>query len=334
MPQVLSKVHTTEEMVEVWNRDNPHDVFLRDSALGGKMPEWYDLDKWLLRVDDNNKIIARIGWGDRGSHYVLGGLYAIKNYPNGEGEVPKNNSRELIEARESLIVGKPKIASFMAKRGNNASWKEHNKKKKFPKGGWVFNPIEVEGIPKDVLETWAERYDDAWAVRKEMDWEDFAKAIFDDDENRWFNVLKKDNTVRKWFPDSSWSEIKIKDSEKGVGYANVGFQALIRPHYINRGKERNLPYRTDQISTWAELILEKNLPVKMAYWAYTSPLRERVFFFSIMDASEPIYGTQYNVDFDNITMFNSIDTKTPADARRKHSEQFVDIWGNGIERQG
>ena len=55
MVKVLPAIFSYENMKSKWNQDNPDNPYSRRDELQQGI---YSLDKWLIRVDDNNKTIA------------------------------------------------------------------------------------------------------------------------------------------------------------------------------------------------------------------------------------------------------------------------------------
>ena len=151
MPKVLDTTFSFEEMKKRWNADNPSEPYVRS----GIVPSWYDLDTWIIRVDDNGKTISTTGWSDKGDYLVVGGTQSIKNSPRG-------HMSDLVPYRAKLIPNKPLLATFT----NAPRWIEANEKT-----GWEITNIEpnlLNSIPKDIIEKvkdYAEKNNKAWGIK-------------------------------------------------------------------------------------------------------------------------------------------------------------------------
>ena len=113
MPRVLNQIFSFEEMKKKWNEDNPNEPYLRPSV-----PAWYDLQKWIIRVDDNDKVISTTGWSEHPEHVVVGGTKSIVDSPRG-------HMSDLVPYRERVMpTNKPQVATFgpFLKTGSAANW--------------------------------------------------------------------------------------------------------------------------------------------------------------------------------------------------------------------
>ena len=185
MPKVLPAVFSYEDMKRKWSQDNPdEEPYTRRSELESGR---YALDKWVIRVDDEGKTIATIGWKEHPSHTVVGGLLATK-----EGSEIGNNTRALTEAREpQLNQSKPLVAAFGHREGDNTRWIQNAKDNL-----WTFpdddNWEQVKTLlPESVLNDWLSQYPEIMAIRSISGKGELAKCIYlDDPIPEWFNVLK------------------------------------------------------------------------------------------------------------------------------------------------
>lgn len=109
MPRVLNQVFSFEEMKKRWNGDNPNEPYVRPTV-----PFWYDLNNWIIRVDDKDKTISTTGWNDNGEYLVVGGTKSISNSPTG-------HMSDLFPYREKMMPSKPQIATFGPFRGGDGS---------------------------------------------------------------------------------------------------------------------------------------------------------------------------------------------------------------------
>lgn len=185
MVKVLPAIFSYEDMKKRFAQDNPDDPYTRRKDLESGI---YELDSWIIRVDDNDKAISTVGWKEHPSHTVLGGMYATEY-----GESLGGNSKALQDAREpQLNQSKPLVASFKHRRGNNARWIANAKK-----NGWSFPDSEnweqmSSLLPKDVLNAWLSKYPQTMAIRSIRDEGQMAKCVYlDDPMPKWFNLLKR-----------------------------------------------------------------------------------------------------------------------------------------------
>jgi len=92
MPKVLPAIYSYEDMKAKWLQDNPDEPYTRRSDLETGR---YALDKWLIRVDDEGKTLAVIGWKEHPKHTVTGGLLATAR-----GREIGGNTAALVAARK------------------------------------------------------------------------------------------------------------------------------------------------------------------------------------------------------------------------------------------
>tara|TARA_R110001592_G_scaffold142657_1_gene364827 strand:- start:124 stop:1368 length:1245 start_codon:yes stop_codon:yes gene_type:complete len=277
LPKVISAVYSYEDMKEKWNQDNPDNPYSRRDELQQGI---YSLDKWLIRVDDNNKTIATIGWKEYPSHTVVGGLLAANRAnpkrPEFEQGLGKNE-RALQSAREpQLNQSKPLIAAFGAREGSPEAWIQRGRDR-----GWVFSQDEEfnqikSSIPESVTNEWNGAYPNGnWAIRPITDAESLSKWVFIDDPTpSWFDMLKSKQggwrDILKVMPPSppfvdygSYPEADnthVNDTPQIYYMGNIA--VIVRGHYLNRVKgggsghgtrDRN----TDELLNWVECVKGK-----------------------------------------------------------------------------
>ena len=81
MPKVLPSIFSYESMKAKWDEDNPDEPYNRQSDLiAGR----YALDQWIVRVDDEGKVIAATGWKEHPTHTAVGGTKAVEGAPSGQ----------------------------------------------------------------------------------------------------------------------------------------------------------------------------------------------------------------------------------------------------------
>ena len=156
MVKVLPAIFSYEEMKSRFNEDNPSEPYTRRKDLESGI---YELDKWLIRVDENDKAISTVGWKEHPSHTVLGGMYATA-----KGRDMGGNSKALQNAREpQLNQSKPLVAAFGHRDGDNARWI-----------------------------AWLSKYPERMAIRSIRGEGEMAKCVYlDDPMPKWFNLLKR-----------------------------------------------------------------------------------------------------------------------------------------------
>ena len=277
MPKVLPAIFSYEDMKSRFAEDNPDDPYTRRADLESGI---YELDKWLIRVDDDNKAISTVGFKEHPSHTVVGGMYATEY-----GESLGGNSRALQDAREpQLNQSKPLVAAFGHRRGDNARWIANAKK-----NGWSFPDSPnweqmSQLLPQDVLNSWLSKYPERMAIRSIRGEGEFAKCVYlDDPTPSWFNVLKSEK--RGWrdiikvlppsppfmdypnYPEADNSHVNFPPQI----YFMDDVAVIVRSHYLMRvngtlhgTRDRN----TDEIERWIECV--KDYPVGK-YYMYRSP---------------------------------------------------------------
>lgn len=186
MTKVLPAIFSYEDMKRRWSQDNPNEKpYTRRSDLESGI---YELDKWIIRVNDEGKTISTVGWKEHLSHIVVGGMLATT-----EGKKIGQNNRVLNDAREpQLNQSKPLVAAFGIRDGDNARWIAKAKQ-----NGWKFpDDPEFEQVktllPDNVLNAWLARYPKTMAIRSIRGEGEMAKCVYlDDPMPQWFSLLKK-----------------------------------------------------------------------------------------------------------------------------------------------
>lgn len=292
LPKVISAVYSYEDMKEKWNQDNPDNPYARRDELQQGI---YSLDKWLIRVDDDNRTIATIGWKEYPSHTVVGGLLAThranKKRPEYEGDHLSKNERALQSAREpQLNQSKPLIAAFGAKEGSTEEWIQRGRDR-----GWVFsqdkefNQIK-SSIPESVTNEWNGAYPNGnWAIRPITDAESLSKWVFIDDPTpSWFDMLKSKQggwrDILKVMPPSppfvdyggypEADNTHVNDPPQIYYMGNTA--VIVRGHYLNRVKGGGSVNHgtgkkdrgTDELLNWVECV--KGKP-NGSYFMYRTP---------------------------------------------------------------
>lgn len=219
MTKVLPAIFSYENMKSKFAQDNPDDPYTRRADLESGI---YELDSWLIRVDDNNRAIATVGFKEHPSHTVVGGMYATA-----EGRQIGGNSRALQDAREpQLNPSKPLVAAFGHRDGDNARWIANAKK-----NGWSFPDSPNWGqmsklLPPDVLSAWLSKYPDRMAIRTIRGEGEFAKCVYlDDPIPSWFDMLKSSKgawkDILKFKPDFNYKQDSAIRDFTGSGGADV-----------------------------------------------------------------------------------------------------------------
>ena len=185
MPKVVSAIFSYEDMKRRFAQDNPDDPYTRRSDLESGI---YELDKWLIRVDDNDRAISTVGFKEHPTHTVVGGMYATA-----EGREIGGNSKALQNAREpQLNQSKPLVAAFGHRDGDNARWIANAKDNlwRFPDDPELKQMKTL--LPESVLNAWLARYPERMAIRSIRDEGQMAKCVYlDDPTPQWFSLLKR-----------------------------------------------------------------------------------------------------------------------------------------------
>lgn len=188
MPKVLPAIYSYEDMKEKWLQDNPDEPYTRRSDLETGR---YALDKWLIRVDDEGKTLAVIGWKEHPQHTVTGGLLATKR-----GREVGGNTEALVSARmPQMPQNNPLVTSFKHRDGDNSRWIAGGKR-----AGWAF-PDDTELfeqysslLPEDVKNDWLQAYPDTFGT-KPINPESLSKEMYDGIEE--FMLAKNERYIRE-----------------------------------------------------------------------------------------------------------------------------------------
>tara|TARA_R110001606_G_scaffold3634_8_gene16207 strand:- start:960 stop:3041 length:2082 start_codon:yes stop_codon:yes gene_type:complete len=183
MPKVLPSIFSYESMKAKWDEDNPDEPYNRQSDLiAGR----YALDQWIVRVDDEGKVIAATGWKEHPTHTAVGGTKAVEGAPSGQ-------YKAIVSERERQVnQSKPLLAAFGHSSGDNDRWFGYMRQ-----NGWAFvNDPNWEKyktlIPEELLTDWLSRFPSNMGIRPVQGTEDMSKAVYSDEEVDWFNLNKNE----------------------------------------------------------------------------------------------------------------------------------------------
>ena len=323
MPKVLSAIYSYEDMKEKWSQDNPNDApYTRRPDLESGI---YELDKWIIRVNDEGKTISTVGWKEHPSHTVVGGMLATT-----EGKKIGQNNRVLNDAREpQLNQSKPLVAAFGFRDGDNARWIAKAKQ-----NGWKFpDDSEFEQmkqlLPESVFNEWNSAYPNGnWAIRSIRGEGEMAKCVYlDDPIPDWFNMLK-------WRPDETFQSQKGDEIISPDKYSS-NYKVRIKQHYLETGNKRlneeEYYNRTDMLP---ELINKLNThPDTQGY-------KGKIWFYFNDDKFDLSYvdGKIISNNPVNEYIFESIRSLDLAGQKRtyigypaKGEYKFIDIHNTGIK---
>ena len=328
MVKVLPAIFSYEDMKSRFAQDNPDDPYTRRADLESGI---YELDSWLIRVDDENKAISTVGFKEHPSHTVVGGMYA-----SAKGREIGGNNRALQMAREpQLNQSKPLVAAFGHRDGDNARWIAKAKQ-----NGWKFP--EDDGfqqisqlLPEQVVSAWNSAYPNGnWAIRSIRGEGDFAKCVYlDDPTPQWFNLLK-------WRPDGTFSAQKGDRILENGKYSSQ-YKAQVTNHYLKVGEERGSFKgfhwqhfdRIDLIEEWTARLREQ--PEELLF----AKPRNKIWFYCVPDKNDYAYvdarAIRPTASEPEITfIFESIRIKDPKMNTWMGAPsyaQFIDIWGTGLK---
>ena len=160
MPKILPNVFTYEQMQQKWLQDieEGEDPYTRRSDL---QTGRYALDKWLIRVDDEGKTLAVLGWKEHSNHTVCGGGLTTER-----GKQIRGNMKALMAARKSQIPqDKMMVTALVHRSGNNARWLAFGR-------GQLYRFPNDEGfeeyanqLPPAVKEDWLSAYPETFGVK-------------------------------------------------------------------------------------------------------------------------------------------------------------------------
>lgn len=207
MVKVLPAVFSYEDMKAKFNQDNPDEPYTRRSDLESGI---YELDKWVIRVDDDGNAISTVGWKEHPSHTVVGGMYATA-----EGRELGGNSKALQDAREpQLNDSKPLVAAFGHRDGDNARWIANAKDNlwRFPDDP-EFEQMKTL-LPENILNAWLAKYPERMAIRSIRDEGQMAKCMYlDDPIPNWFSLIKSNN-YKTEIGSAGYNVIRLKDNKR------------------------------------------------------------------------------------------------------------------------
>ena len=151
---------TYEQMQQKWLQDIEEDEepYTRRSDL---QTGRYALDKWLIRVDDEGKTLAVLGWKEHSNHTVCGGGLTTER-----GKQIRGNMKALMAARKSQIPqDKMMVTALVHRSGNNARWLAFGR-------GQLYRFPNDEGfeeyanqLPPAVKEDWLSAYPETFGVK-------------------------------------------------------------------------------------------------------------------------------------------------------------------------
>lgn len=183
MPKVLPSIFSYESMKAKWDEDNPDEPYNRQSDLiAGR----YALDQWIVRIDDEGKVIATTGWKEHPTHTAVGGTKAVEGAPSGQ-------YKAIVSERERQInQSKPLLAAFGHLSGDNVRWFNYMRQ-----NGWAFvNDPNWEKyktlIPEELLTDWLSRFPSNMGIRPVQGTEEMSKAVYSDEDVNWFNLNKNE----------------------------------------------------------------------------------------------------------------------------------------------
>lgn len=340
MPKILPAVFSYEDMKKRFAQDNPDDPYTRRADLESGI---YELDRWIIRVDDNDKAISTVGWKEHPSHTVVGGMYATEY-----GESLGGNSRALQDAREpQLNQSKPLVAAFGHRRGDNARWISNAKR-----NGWSFPDSDnweqmSKLIPNDVLNAWLSKYPERMAIRSIRGEGEFAKCVYlDDPIPSWFSLIK-------YYPDDSFEHLDIAEPIPDLGtrskfkdmdiksLANVDKKGIVTEEYLRQVYNRISEPTNTMMNDWLERIHKQNLS-RGKYWFFATKEKSNKTYvtFNMINKGDkylPTSSKKLNiVGMDNAVVFVGVSKDlSEKDKRGQYipaGRKFVDIWGDGDRR--
>lgn len=271
MPKVLPAIFSYEDMKAKWLQDNPEQPYTRRSDLETGR---YALDKWLIRVDDEGKTLAVIGWKEHPQHTVTGGLLATKR-----GREIGGNTEALVAAREpQMPQNNPLVTSFKHRDGDNSRWIAGGKR-----AGWAF-PDDTELfeqysslLPEDVKNDWLQAYPKTFGT-KPINPEALSKEMYDGVEE--FMLAKNERYIRE-LGESGFNVIDTKTNKRLNTIGLSKSQAKNMLELLKEGrsvweytKPRHSRWRSQlkkSVSNWADVL--KVLPPSH-YFNYAVPEKD------------------------------------------------------------
>lgn len=176
MPYNIEEFENENEVVSRFKKDWGTGIY---PMRRGRLPSFYTDDmKYIGAINSQGKIVGVSGYIDKGSYFILGGVFTHPDYQSGGKKHKEEGSpySKLKNYRENIVEGKPKIAGFRRTSGTHKEkedWISGNKK--------IYNLEEHEDIPQEMINNFKESYGDAWGIRKNF-------YYYVDDA--WFNILR------------------------------------------------------------------------------------------------------------------------------------------------
>ena len=252
MPKVIPNVFTYEQMQQKWLQDieEGEEPYTRRSDLQSGR---YALDKWLIRVDDENKTLAVIGWKEHSSHTVCGGGLTTER-----GKQIKGNMKALMAARKSQIPqDKMMVTALVHRSGNNARWLNFGRGQKYRFPNDEGFEEYANQLPPAVKEDWLNAYPETFGVKPVNPTsapEEVEKAYYDMDL---YVITKNERYVR----DLGKTGYNIIDTDTSKKLNTVGLSKSQAKHMLELLKEGKSvwEYTKPRHSRWKSQ-LRKSLP--------------------------------------------------------------------------
>lgn len=242
MPRVLRDLFSFEGMKARWDSDNPNEPYVRKTGL----PSWYDLDTWIIRVNDDDKTISTTGWKEFPEFVLVGGTKSIKDSERGHMADLKNR-------REQVISNKPLVAGFV----DAENWLKANRDVGWQIDRYGIDEEVLQSIPEDMLNKLRDYYKTgAWGIlpsgsKVGKSWQ----RIFEKQEiSNWKNILKisgrtddgreidtDPETIRDYLTYRSWAWQSDK-ARKEEGLSGEGFNDKEHLELITTPRGRALGY--------------------------------------------------------------------------------------------
>lgn len=268
MVKVLPAVFSYENMKAKFNQDNPDEPYTRRADLESGI---YELDKWVIRVDDEGNAISTVGWKEHSSHTVVGGMYATA-----EGRELGGNSKALQDAREpQLNDSKPLVAAFGHREGDNARWIANAKDNlwRFPDDP-EFEQMKTL-LPESVLNAWLAKYPERMAIRSIRDEGQMAKCVYlDDFTPQWFNLLKSDK-YKMQLGSAGYNVIRLQDNKRlnTIGLSRSQARHMIADLEAGKDVSQYTKRRRKKIKGGWKSVLRKWMPSKQDGFLSFSPYK-------------------------------------------------------------
>jgi|11BtaG_2_1085332.scaffolds.fasta_scaffold03367_4 hypothetical protein len=160
MPKVIPNVFTYEQMQQKWSQDieEGEDPYTRRSDLQSGR---YALDKWLIRVDDEGKTLAVIGWKEHPQHTVCGGGLTTER-----GKQIRGNMIALMDARKAQIPqDKMMVTALVHRSGDNSRWLNFGRGQNYRFPGDKGFEEYANQLPPEVKEDWLNAYPETFGVK-------------------------------------------------------------------------------------------------------------------------------------------------------------------------